>query len=306
MRIVPFIFRVCLYLSIIGLQGALASPPGIGNFSLKSSQQPGPFFSFGQNIIDRDQFIVSTNPTYTYSKSQSITEETPSFLYGVADTASFLLTIPIALSYQNENKTISGIGDLVIDLEYAFYNHDNKKYSDQATIIFSPTLPTGNLNGVSKKFYPDARVSGFSRKNAPSSFNAVSYFIGSTYARTFTDWYGFLAPGVLFIEKYKSLQQGTQYYYNIGLGHTITTLENQYIFSGLIELNGDYSERSRLAGNTVPNTGGNIIYATPSLWLSTPRMVFQIGIALPVSQFWYGNQSDISYYTGALFSWTIH
>lgn len=306
MRITSLLFLFFLGLLISVSKTAIAGPPSIGNFSLSTSQQPGPFFSFGQNIIDKNQFIASNNPSYTYSKSQSISEETPSFLYGINDNASVLFTIPIALSYQTGKKTISGIGDLVVDLEYAFYNYDNKKYSDQATIIFSPTLPTGNLSEVSKRFYPDIRVSGFSRKNAPSSFNAVSYFIGSTYARTFTDWYGFLAPGVLFIEKYKSLQQGTQYYYNIGLGRTIKAVENRYIFSGLVELNGEFSGRTKLATAAVPNTGGNIIYATPSLWFSTPRMVLQIGLALPINQSWNGDQSNISYYTGALLSWTIH
>ena len=276
-------------------------PPSIGNFSLSSSQQPGPFFSFGQNIIDKDQLLISYSPDYLYSKTQSIIEGTPSFLYGITDSASVLLTVPVALKYINGTKVLSGMGDLVFDLEYAFYSKE-----DQATIIFSPTVPTSNLDELSKKLNPTSRTSGFSKENAPSNFNAMTYFIGSTYARTLVDWYGFVAPGVLFIERYDSIQQGTQYYYNLGVGRTIKSLEKKYIFFGLVELNGQYSDKTKLGSGVVPNTGGNIIYATPSLWFSTPKMTLQVGLSLPITQRWYGNQSKISYYSGAIITWTIH
>lgn len=303
------LFLICLTYTTMSaaMQSFLAEPPPItGNFSLADSQQIGPFFSFGQNIIDKNQVLVSFNPTYTYSLNQSIIEGTPSLLYGLTDSASILITLPYAFSYKNGKKNISGIGDLALDLEYAFYSKENTKHSDQATIVFSPTFPVSNLGGVSKKDNPSSRVSGFSRKNAPSSFNAISYFIGTTYSRTLINWYGFLAPGILLIEKQDSMQQGSQYYYNLGIGRIINSKEKKYIFSGLVELNGQYSNKTTLASHNVPNTGGNIIYATPSLWLSTPQTSIQVGISLPLAQHWYGNQNNISYYVGSIVTWTIH
>jgi len=216
-----------------------------------------------------------------------------------------LFTIPYALSYKTGTQKLSGMGDLALDLEYAFYNHDSSTYSDQATFVFSSTFPVSNLQGISKKLNPGERISGFSRKNAPSSVNAFSYFIGTTYSRTLTDWYGYIAPGVLFIDKTDAIQQGTQYYYNFGIGHNIKSLEKKYIFFGLLELNGQYSDKTNLASHAVPNTGGSIIYVTPSLWFSTPKIIVQLGLSLPLAQSWYGNQSNISYYAGAIISWTI-
>lgn len=280
-------------------------PPTVGNFSLATSQQPGPFFSFGQNIIDKNQLIVSFNPNYLYSQTQQILDVTPSLLYGITDSASLLLTLPVALSYKNDNQNLSGISDFSLDLEYAFYNHNSSKYSDQATIIFSPTFPINNLNAFSKSLNPDKRVSGFSKKNSPSSFNAMTYFIGATYSRTLIDWYSFIAPGALFFSKQDSIQEGTQYYYNLGIGRNIKSVERKYILSGLLEFNGEYSDKTKFASNVVPDTGGNIIYATPSLWFSTPKLIVQVGISLPISQYWYGNQSDISYYTSGIITWAI-
>ncbi|HHF7374672.1 hypothetical protein [Legionella bozemanae] len=285
---------------------SLNYPPAIGNFALATSQQPGPFFSFGQNIIDKNQFIVSFNPSYLYSQTQRILDGTPSILYGITDSASILLTLPYAFSYKNGNQSLSGIGDLALDLEYAFYSHENSKYSDQATIIFSPTFPVSNLNEISKKLNPSSRVSGFSKKNVPSSFDTMTYFIGATYSRMLVDWYGFIAPGVLFASKKDAIQQGAQYYYNFGIGRNIKSAEKKYILFGLLEINGQYSVKTQLDSHSAPNTGGNIIYATPSLSFSTPKIMIQIGLSLPVSQYWYGNQSNISYYTSGIITWTIH
>ncbi|VEB35280.1 Uncharacterised protein [Legionella sainthelensi] len=312
-RIYPLRLRGLFLLLIICTTKSEASPsvltsepPPRGNYALATSQQLGPFFSFGQNIVDKNQLIVSYNPSYLYSKGQSILEGDPALLYGITDSMSLLVTLPYAFRYNNGNITQSGIGDLAIDLEYAFYNFENSKYSDQATIIFSPTLPISNLDAISKKNNPNQRVSGFSRKNVPSNFNAVSYFMGATYSRMLIDWYGFVAPGVLLIDKHDSIQQGIQYYYNLGIGRDIKSKEKEYIFAGLLELNGQYSAKTTFASHTVPNTGGNVIYVTPSLWFSTPKLVVQVGISLPINQYWYGNQSNVSYYTGSIITWTIH
>lgn len=305
-------FRGLLILALINyLNLALAedskanSPPNTGNFALAPAQQPIPFFSFGQNIVDKNQLSISYNPSYLYSRTQQIIQGTPSVLYGLTNSASVLITIPYALSYTNGHQNLAGMGDVAVDWEYAFFNHENSYYSEQATVIFSNTFPIGTAKGNRQKDL-SMRISGFSRKNAPSSLDAFSYFVGATYARTLTDWYGYIAPGALFIDKKNSIQLGTQYYYNLGIGHHINSVEQQYLVFGLVEISGQYSDKTQLASHTVPNTGGSIVYATPSLWFSTPKFGVQIGISLPLIQSWYGNQSNISYYASSILTWTIN
>jgi len=47
-------------------------PPTTGNFSLATSQQPGPFFSFGQNIIDKNQLVASFNRNFSITPGKVI------------------------------------------------------------------------------------------------------------------------------------------------------------------------------------------------------------------------------------------
>lgn len=46
-------------------------PPNLGNFALPTSQQPGPFFSFGQSLIDKNQIQFYVSPNYLYYKNEN-------------------------------------------------------------------------------------------------------------------------------------------------------------------------------------------------------------------------------------------
>lgn len=298
------VLTLLIYIILIINKAFAESPSNIGNFSLNSSQQPGPFFSFGQNIIDKNQLIVFLNSSY--NQSPKIIEGSPSAVYGITDSASILLTQPYAFLYKNGSDNLSGFGDLVLDFEYAYYTSETSKYSDTATVVFSPTFPISNLKEISKEIDASSQTSGFARKNTPSNFATFTYFLGTTYSRTFVDWYAFVAPGILIMQKDNLIQQGKQYYYNFGIGRNLKYLEKKYTLFGLLEFNGQYSSKTKLASISLPDTGGNIIYATPSLSFATQKLVWQVGISLPIFQFWNGNQSNISYNVATVLSWTIN
>lgn len=94
----------------------------IGNLALPTSQQPGPLFSFGQNIIDaRDAQIYGTVYDFDAQCASYITV-VPSFLYGFTDSFSLFVTMPCAAQYKNQDSCSSGSGDGSVQFEYAFFN----------------------------------------------------------------------------------------------------------------------------------------------------------------------------------------
>ena len=95
-------------------------PPNAGLFSLPTSQTPGAFFSFGQNIVDKHQLQISLNPNYTKTDNQRFLLMTPAVLYGLSDSASLYITVPYALEYRSGDQHASGIADSNIQFEYAF------------------------------------------------------------------------------------------------------------------------------------------------------------------------------------------
>ncbi|MFO2754928.1 hypothetical protein SCM16_12610 [Legionella pneumophila serogroup 1] len=62
-------------------------PPNLGNFALPTSQQPGPFFSFGQSLIDKNQIQFYVSPNYLYYKNENYLTISPSMVYGLSNKA---------------------------------------------------------------------------------------------------------------------------------------------------------------------------------------------------------------------------
>ncbi|WP_133127285.1 hypothetical protein [Legionella nagasakiensis] len=263
-------------------------PPIEGNFALPGSQQPGPFLSFGQNIIGKNQLQIDFDPGYLRQNPSSFLTLSTSFLYGLSDTASIFFTLPVAAKYTDGSNHSSGLSDVNLQGEYAFYDHSNKRATEQATIVAAITFPTGSPT-----------------KNPPTGNGTYDFFIGSTYNRTFVDWLWFISPGINWFAVKNHNLMGTQYLYQFGIGKNFQSQRNQFIWSGLLELDGVYSEKNKLSGRTDPNSGGNIINITPSVWYSTQTLIIQCGVAFPLVQHWYGNQSKTNYYATATLTWTI-
>ncbi|RUR18723.1 hypothetical protein ELY21_07190 [Legionella sp. km535] len=261
-------------------------PPSIGNFALPTAQQPSPLVSFGQNIVDRGQRQLFLEPTYIQAPMEHFTTATPSFLYGLYDTASLYISLPVAVSYREDTSHSSGLSDALIQLEYAFLETSNSRYTTQATFVTNTTLPTGSLE-----------------KSPPTGSGSPTFFLGTTYNFTSVNWYGFVSPGAIFTPKHNNFKPGAQYFYQFGLGRNIHSTPNQYIFAGLVEFNGIIAEKSSIFNQAIPDTGGKIFGVTPSLWFSTQHLTLQVGIGIPLVQHLNGDQEPNDYFLVGNIGW---
>jgi hypothetical protein len=66
----------------------------------------------------------------------------------------------------------------------------------------------------------------------------------------------------------------------------------------MIEFDGTYTEKNKIEGEIDPDSGGNIIFVTPSIYLASKRWIFQWGISLPIVQQLHGHQEKIRYVIG--------
>ncbi len=265
-----------------------SQPPNIGNYALGASQQPGPLISFGQNIIDKGQLQFLLEPTYLKMTSQSFLATTPALLYGFSDTASLYISMPVALKYTNSTQNSSGASDTSFQLEYELHESSNAKYTTEATLVTTTSMPTGSIHKV-----------------PATGVGAPTFFIGTTYDVMFVNWSWFVSPGIYMPATYNGLKQGEQYLYQFGLNSVFASKENKYIFSGMLELNGTYVERNSLSGKTIPNTGGNTVEITPSLWYSTNNFIAQLGVTIPVVQQLNGTQVKSNYFLSANATWNL-
>lgn len=252
--------------------------PNTGNFSLPTSQQPGPLVSFGQNIIDKNQCQVFLFADYFKGKRKSFIDIIPSVLYGMTDDFSLFFNVPVAARYKQNKHHSSGWGDMFLQSEYAFYGNITKSYVDQATFVTNITFPTGST-----------------KKDPETGLGSVSFFGGFTMSRMSKDWFGFTSHGLQVMTSKHHKKFGNIFSYQGGIGRNIYDLKSEWIFAGLVEVTGQYSQKDKIKGKTDPNSGGNIIYMTPSLWISSQKVIVQLGFGVPLLQHLLGNQKRNHY-----------
>jgi hypothetical protein len=262
-------------------------PLKLGNLSLPPSQQPGPLVGFGENIVDKGQIqFFLFGDQYKKRKGYFI-DLVPAVLYGFTDQLSAFVNLPIAARYKERDQRSAGLKDAFVQLEYAFYTANHRKSIDQATLVGNVTFPTGSFT-----------------KNPQTGFGSPSFFIGSTYNRTAIDWFYFGSLGTVLTTWHSDNKPADQYMYELGFGRNIPSPRG-WIFAWMMEIDGTYASKDMVKGKTDPNSGGNMLFFTPSLWFSSEKMIIQLGVGGVLSQHLYGNQSRFTHQIVLNFGWSL-
>ncbi|HSW71656.1 MAG TPA: hypothetical protein VLH77_06765, partial [Gammaproteobacteria bacterium] len=91
---------------------------------------------------------------------------------------------------------------------------------------------------------------------------------------------------------------GNTYLYQAGFGRNIKST-HQWLFAWMLEGDGSYTQKNRISGVIDPNSGGNVIYLTPSIFVSNNGFIFQLGAGWPLTQHLNGVQGRDSYLLAA-------
>jgi len=285
MRINCFYFFLYVLISLqqqhlFGADANTASSCTTGNFSLPFSQQPSPLLSFGENILGRNQAQVLFFGDDFIDEDQHFVDLIPQILYGITDSFSVFFNLPIAASYKANQNHSSGLEDLFVQFEYALFTGQYPCAVDQVTLVFNTSFPTGST-----------------QKKPTTGFGAVAYFVGTTYNRTWENWYVFTSYGAELPMSHQGTQFGNQFLYQFGFGRNIATPKG-WILAWMTEITGTFSARNQIQGKTDPNSGGNVVYLTPSFWASSTDWILQIGFGFAVQQNLFGIQNRDKYLLG--------
>lgn len=258
----------------------------LGNFAVPPSQQPGPLISFGENILYKNTLQVFLFADDYIDKNQYFIDVVPSFLYAITDNFSVFFNVPVVAFKKGRNHSY-GLGDIPIQFEYAYYNKGHTCSSDLATIVANVTIPTGSSN-----------------KQPPTGFGAPSFFIGATYNHTTDTWFYFTSYGAVFTTTHHRTKFGNQYLYQFGIGRNIVAIRD-WVYAWVVEFDGTFYERDRLHGTINPNSGGNLIYVTPSLSISSQHIMIQFGFGFAAQQHLFGHQPKSLYLLAGSLGWTF-
>lgn len=263
-------------------------PPAIGNFSLSSSQQPYGLFAFGGNVIDKGETQLFVFSDEFVGQKKFLLEVIPSYLYGITNELSLFLNFPFSPSAKDQDAKSSGWQDFFFQLEYAFYNKKTSTHTNQATLVGSLFFPTGS-----------------SRKDPPTGLGSPGFFLGGTFTHMRVDWFTFSGLGALLTTSSDKTKFADQLLYQFGFGRNFKS-PSGWIYAWMIEIDGQYGGKNQIQGQWDPNSGGNVIYATPSLWISSKDILIQFGVSYPITQHLFGKQTKYDYALNLNFAWSFY
>lgn len=281
------ILSIVILLFLNSVCKADEEPPKIGNFSLPYSQQPGPLIGFGENILEKHETQLYFYADDFAGINKHFVDFIPQLLYGITDTLSIFINTPYAVSYETGPNKSSGFEDAFAQLEYAYYNHSTSHFTEQATLLANMAVPTGSINKI-----------------PATGVGSLSFLLAGTYNRTYKDWFVFGCPAVEFTTAKNGTKFGNSYFYQFGFGREIA-FTHGWLLAWMTEINGTYTQRNRVRGVIDSDSGGNIVYVTPSIWASTKKMIMQFGAGYAVTQNLYGSQTRSTYLIAANVGWRI-
>ncbi len=260
----------------------------VGNLALPMSQQPSPLFSIGQNIVDQHDFLYQGTFSKLKGPQQNFVGMLNSLIYGIKDDLSILFGIPIAISFMEQCFRSSGIGDIIMQAEYAPYTDEKYTAIDQITVIGTLLVPTGSV-----------------AKKPNTGLGRASFFIGSTISRTAIKWYLFSSCGTLLRPAHHCTRFGYEFLYEAGVGYNLGNPGGN-ILLGLVECNGIRSHspeihQRRGIGGLIEN--GNVIFVGPGLFFSSHHAMLQLGIQFPITQRFADRSSEIDFRAAIAFTW---
>ncbi len=259
----------------------------LGNFALPASQQPGPLFAFGQNILDKNDLQFFAYLVSTIGPQKNYSDFIPSILYAVSDEFSLLVNFPIAVHYKLDSDKSAGIADISVQAEWAFYGKNTLTTAAEGTIVINVGFPSGSLS-----------------KNPPTGFGGMTVFVGATLSYGTIDWYIFTSQGTLLTTSHKQSKLGNQFLYQFGVEYCVNFIPG-WITAFMLELHGIFTQRETLKGVIDVNTGGNIFFAAPSVWFSSEHFIAQAGFGVPITQHVNGIQRKTNFVVAFDFAWKI-
>ncbi len=284
-----FALIFCAFLSLMSespqckSESTKQEPPQIGNFSVPG-KHPHPLWGFGQNILTEGKVETGDFTDTRQGRGTQLTETLPFVIFGLRDDLSLLVATPTFLSSAHG----VGIPATIVQFEYAYYTNKTFTFTEQATIVANAGIPISN-NGAPQHV----------------SISSSDYFIGATYNRTYTDWLFFTSYGGGFSTTRDQINFGNTFVYQAGIGRNIVSIKDEYSWTGMVEIDGEYTGQAMIGGVLDPNSGGNTTLVTPSIAFTTQQFSFHAGVGGVVSQRLMGSQGVREYVVMAAVCWSF-
>ncbi len=249
------------------------------NMTFNSVFAHEPIFGFGSHTIYKGGFGLEME--IEKEKDFVLHKE---IIYGITED----LAVTLALSYvldrkldaEGIEKSSSGLSDTSLRVKYRFWRRDRPGIQDSAAFIIGIKFPMGDAD-----------------KSPRLGSGSTDFLFGLAAARESLLWYYFGDIRYrLNTRESSGLKVGDRFFADVAMG--IRPWPAKYLKPDLVvlvELNWETSMRNEFDGLDVKDSGGNLLFISPSFFLTYRNWAVKGGVQIPLYQNLYGNQPGEDY-----------
>ncbi len=246
---------------------------GIVFMSVGAAYAHEPIYGLGPETLPKNLNALEFG-TYFFNNSTSYEL---GYGYGITQNWTVRLDVP-AVSTGDD----FGLGNIKFRTKYALWRKTDPGVLQRLTAIAAVSLPTAN------------------RDIAP---DITAYVLGLANGYESRRWYYFSDIGYTFLSTDEPLRPGNRLNYNLVGG--IRPVKSGYLKPDLVllvELNGEWSARSKENGDIIAESGGNTLAIAPGFLLSYRNIMLKGGIQFGIANSIYAQKKQ----TNGLISLEYH
>lgn len=255
----------------LGLAGCLAA---------SAAWAHNPVFALGPHVLYKGGVEIAPQTTRSEAGSRRETESLLNLAYGITGDWSAGVELPY-VDRETAAASARGRGDVQLFTKYRFWRHDTPGAQESAALLLKVNLDTAKENTTP----------------ALGSGGATDATLGVAYGYESRKWYRWAAF------RYRrngttdaGLERGDKVFVDLVGGIRLKPtgyLEPDTVW--MLELNGEYSARSKLNGIELTNSGGTEWFLSPGLMRTYRNYAIKAGVQFPIASNLNGVQDESDY-----------
>ncbi|HHJ14845.1 MAG TPA: transporter [Gammaproteobacteria bacterium] len=248
-----------------------------------------PVFGIGPHVLYKGGVEVAPEVDVNKKHGERTADLALELTYGLTGDWAAGIDLPYRFKRNNSEKA-SGTGDASLFTKYRFWRHDTLGAQESAAVLARLKFPTGDED-----------------KTPPVGSGSTDALLGLSYGYESRKWYRWASVRYRRNgENDDRLRRGDKVLVDLvgGIRPTPTGyLQPDTVW--LLELNGEYTQRTEYRGSSIPDTGGTELFLSPGIFWTLRNFAVKAGVQIPVASKLHGSQDNTDYRGRLILEWHL-
>ncbi len=248
-----------------------------------------PIFGIGPHVLYKGGVEVAPQLQQHKNGNERETELSLELTYGLTGDWAAGIELPYAWKDDGSEKA-DGTGNLKLFTKYRFWRNDSLGAQESAAVLLKVKLDTGD-----------------NRSSPPLGSGTTDSLLGISYGYESRKWYRWASLRYRYNgENDAGLRAGGRVFFDLVGGirpRPTSYLEPDTVW--LLELNGEYGQRSELHGIDLSDTGGSEWFLSPGIFWTKRNFAVKAGVQVPIASNLNGNQEKSDYRIKVILEWHL-